>query len=155
MRVIAPEKEVMIGGASLCIREGFGGRRSQVLFEARRGRAKAKNRIAVSTSALPHVRWEREGGLAMARSRTAAIDEPPFARRRDSSADTFSCSADRMVLEGSCGGQHMTHVQTDVLCAPSSARPGSTSLLPRANEDPTAALIPTPYLQQHSRHLSS
>ena len=111
MRVIAPEKEVMIGGASQNHMEGFKGRCLKTLSTARRGQASTGNRIAVSHSARPHVRLGREGGLAEIRRRTAAMTKLPFVRKRDSSVGTFSCS-DRMVLAGSCEGPYVTHMQT-------------------------------------------
>ena len=43
MRVIAPEKEVMIGGASLYIWEGFGGSSAKELLTARGGQASAED----------------------------------------------------------------------------------------------------------------
>ena len=96
VRVIAPEKEVMIGGASLHSMEGFGGGEFVELSTARGGQASAEDRIAVNQCSRSqcHVRLGREGGLvAAARRRTSAISELPFARKRVSSAGTFRCSS--------------------------------------------------------------
>jgi len=152
VRVIAPEKEVMIGGVCRNPMEGFGGRSPKVLLLARKSRASTRSCIAVSSSARPRACLGREGGPEQPGSKQKAIIEAPFARRRNFGPATSTCSSDHMVLVSSCQGQHMTHLGRNLLRALTGARFTATSLLPRANEDPTAALQSTPYMQ-HSRHL--
>ena len=141
VRVIAPEKEVMIGGVCRNPMEGFGGRtRSpKVVLLARKSRASTRSCIAVSSSARPRACLGREGGPEQPGSKQKAIIEAPFARRRNFGPATSTCSSDHMVLVSSCEGQHMTHLGRNLLRALTSARFTATSLLPRANEDPTAA----------------
>ena len=110
VRAIAPEKEVMTGGASVYPMEGFRKRSSKVLASARGGLASAEERIAVNQCARSHVRLGREGGLAAARRRTAAISERPFVRRRASTAGTASPCSNRMILGGPCGDSYRIHM---------------------------------------------
>ena len=118
VRVIAPEKEVMIGGVR-CPSEGFRGRSLEELSTARKGRASAEDCIAVSQSARTHVRLGRGGGLTRVRRRTAAISELPFAGRRNSSVGTVSPCSARMVLAGPCEEPYRTHMQTQSgVCLP-------------------------------------
>lgn len=148
VRVIAPGKEVMIGG----MRASFRGRGCALFVEARRGWAKAGGCIALSGSAPPDVRWERVGGLAMARRRTAAISEPPSTRRRNSSADTLTCQ-DRMVLKGPREGRKISRAD-EVSCArPSVLDPTQLVCCLAWTRISAAALSPTPLFQQLSKHL--
>jgi hypothetical protein len=117
VRVIAPEKEVTIGGVSQNHMEGFGGRSLQVFLSARKSQASARSCIAVSSSAHPRACLGREGGPELPGSKQQRSTSLLSRGGATSKPTTSPCSSDHMVLLSSCEGQYMNHLGRNLLRA--------------------------------------
>jgi hypothetical protein len=109
VRVIAPEKEVMIGGASLHSMEGFGGGEFVELSTARGGQASAEDRIAVNQCSRSHVSPGKGGWPGSSQE----ADSSDFGASFREEARFFGGHIsvfEPQVLGGPCGGSHRIHM---------------------------------------------
>ena len=111
VRVIAPEKEVMIGGASLHSLEGFGGGEFVDLSTARGGQASAEDRIAVNQCSRSHdIVSPGKGGWPGSSQEADSSDFGASFREEARFFGGHISVFEPQVLGGPCGGSHRIHM---------------------------------------------